>query len=357
MDTRGNAQSGFSLVELMVAMVITVIVTGAMFGLLTGGQAAFTTQPARTDRQQNMRMAMDVIMRDVQSAGLLMPTFVQTFTPALDGVGPGAGPPVLPPLVPAAGSPWDQIEILTNTSGFDNEAACGGLSPGIANSENAKVWLSKTKADIPVGAEVMVFFVNGTWTIRRVASVTPDDTPASSATPFSNCGGTHYLVELDSDPATPRPGQLGNSGAAGIGSCPAAGAVCETVASIGLGKVVRYRINQTTAVPHLERVENNGAAQILASGIEDLQVQYVRADGTVSQAAPAVVDPTYNSLITQVRVTVAARPSQDPRLRGLSTAATAGIELRASLQSQASPRQALWALTNEDPPPATVKWN
>ena len=48
-------QAGFSLIELMVAMVVTLIVTGAIYGLLAGGQSAFRREPQLADRQQNTR--------------------------------------------------------------------------------------------------------------------------------------------------------------------------------------------------------------------------------------------------------------------------------------------------------------
>ena len=85
---RRNAQSGFSLIELMVAMVVTLFIVGAVVVLLTGGQSSFKHQPERTDRQQNIRVAMDVIMRDIGAAGVGMPVFMQTFQRNLNNVGP-----------------------------------------------------------------------------------------------------------------------------------------------------------------------------------------------------------------------------------------------------------------------------
>ena len=69
MSTADTRQAGFSMIELLVAMVMTLIVSGAIFGLLTGGQNAFRREPELTDRQQNIRIAMDLIKRDVAGAG------------------------------------------------------------------------------------------------------------------------------------------------------------------------------------------------------------------------------------------------------------------------------------------------
>jgi prepilin-type N-terminal cleavage/methylation domain-containing protein len=73
-------QDGFSLVELMIALTVTLIVSGAIYGLLTSGSAAFRREPELADRQQNIRVAMDVIARDVFNAGAALPTFSQVFT-------------------------------------------------------------------------------------------------------------------------------------------------------------------------------------------------------------------------------------------------------------------------------------
>ncbi len=72
-ETAGT-QTGFSLVELMVAITITVIVTGAIYGLVTAGGNAFRREPEIADRQQSIRVAMDSISRDVLVAGQGLPT-------------------------------------------------------------------------------------------------------------------------------------------------------------------------------------------------------------------------------------------------------------------------------------------
>ena len=75
-----KGELGFSMVELMVAMVVTLVVSGAIFGLLTVGGNAFRREPEVADRQQNIRIAMDAIFRDIQNAGSGMPLVSQAFT-------------------------------------------------------------------------------------------------------------------------------------------------------------------------------------------------------------------------------------------------------------------------------------
>ena len=79
-------ESGFSMVELMIALVVTTIVTGAMYGLMAGGQSAFRREPELIDRQQNIRNAMSMIEEDLRTAGFGMPAFTQVFTAGLDNL-------------------------------------------------------------------------------------------------------------------------------------------------------------------------------------------------------------------------------------------------------------------------------
>jgi len=351
-QTRKDVEAGFSLIELMVAMVITLIITGAMFGLLTSGQGAFRTQPERTDRQQNMRMAMDVIMRDVQSAGVGMPNFVQTFAQNLNAKGPGNGP---------AGQPWDEIEILSNTSGFSPEDACH--TPGGGKASPLRLQAGKSNV---TGGPVMLFFWDGTYTVFYVTDTQKNSTTAD------NCegGATHWQLNFNSgknDPSgmnlatgicQPNSFGIGNAGTGTkvMAECGNKAPCCD-VQYVTNGSVVHYKIELDSAnYPNLMRNENGGPFQMLARGIEDLQVQYVQADGTVSDGAPLVVDPNYGSLITQARVTLSARATTE-RLQGATVGGTAGVALRGSLQSQASPRQALWTVTQESPAPVTPRWN
>jgi len=79
------SEHGFSLVELLVAMVVTLIVTGAIYGLLASGQNAFRREPLLSERQQNIRSAMDIIQADIATAGAGMPIQFQVFANGSSG--------------------------------------------------------------------------------------------------------------------------------------------------------------------------------------------------------------------------------------------------------------------------------
>ncbi len=336
-----NSQGGFSIVELMIAMVVTLIVTGAVFGLLSGGQSAFKVQPERTDRQQNIRSALDLIIRDVASAGVGMPSFAQVFTPLVNGSGPAASP---------FGGGTDELQILANSEGFPNEQAC--------NIDGNRIILRKKAIDFGAGTNVMLLFMDGSWTVKTADSFA-QDTGAGSCT-----GADHVAVTLDGAACAPSATGLGNAGAAASinpTACGvAAGTQCcnvDTEKGLGFGEVIRYRINvDATGIPNLERSVNGGVFQIVARAIEDLQVQYLNQPGAVFDSAPVIdsLGVDFTTLITQVRVTLSAR-AVTPRLQGATYASgTANAALRGSLTAQITPREALATLTTET---GTPKWN
>ncbi|HYN08118.1 MAG TPA: prepilin-type N-terminal cleavage/methylation domain-containing protein [Vicinamibacterales bacterium] len=73
-------ERGFSLVESLVALVLMLVVTGAVFGLLNPSSMASRTQPEAIDVQQRARVGIDAIQRDLLAAGAGL------------GSGPAVGP-------------------------------------------------------------------------------------------------------------------------------------------------------------------------------------------------------------------------------------------------------------------------
>lgn len=328
---RSAPQAGFSIIELMIAMVVTVIISGAIFGLLTSGQSAFRVQPERADRQQNIRTAMDLIVRDVAAAGVEMPGFVQAFRTGLNSIGPAS--PSIPP--PPGGANADELEVVANTTGFGNEPVCGQpLLNGVS--------LGRNNRPFEVPTRVIVLFPDNSWSVREV-------TASVDSGPLGTCtGATHPLLTFAPEANPCSPGTLGFGNA---------GTDCTTTTAINFGEVVHYRINVgADGMPNLERDASGAGFQVVARGIEDLQVQYVQANGAISNNAPAVVagpPVVYNTLITEVRITLVARAAT-ARIQGATVGATGTAAMRGSLFAQVTPRQALFTLTQQDPNPL---WN
>ncbi len=67
---KDHSQAGFSLVELLIAMVIFLIVTSSIYGLLSLGTVSRNRSSRRTDVLKNARAAIHLIGRDALNAGL-----------------------------------------------------------------------------------------------------------------------------------------------------------------------------------------------------------------------------------------------------------------------------------------------
>lgn len=70
LNAASSTESGFSLIELLIAMVIFMIISGAIFGLMQLGNYDRNRASRRSDVLKNARVAIHMIGRDVLNAGL-----------------------------------------------------------------------------------------------------------------------------------------------------------------------------------------------------------------------------------------------------------------------------------------------
>ena len=66
---RAGSDSGFSLIELTVSLMLTLVITGAAVSIVTPGTTSGRVEPEVVDVQQRARVALDAIARDLQAAG------------------------------------------------------------------------------------------------------------------------------------------------------------------------------------------------------------------------------------------------------------------------------------------------
>jgi hypothetical protein len=70
---RANHAGGFSLVELVLALGLSLIVTATIFNFVNGALRRFTAEPVFVERHQRLRVAIDTLTRDALTARLLLP--------------------------------------------------------------------------------------------------------------------------------------------------------------------------------------------------------------------------------------------------------------------------------------------
>jgi type II secretory pathway pseudopilin PulG len=90
--TEKRVQTGFSLIELLVAMVIVIIIIGFLAGMITGIQREFNDQRPRMEALNNVSMALDNVIRIVRMAGSKAPTCdTLSIIPLLPSASAGSG--------------------------------------------------------------------------------------------------------------------------------------------------------------------------------------------------------------------------------------------------------------------------
>ncbi|HLE22120.1 MAG TPA: prepilin-type N-terminal cleavage/methylation domain-containing protein, partial [Vicinamibacteria bacterium] len=150
---------GFTFVEVIVSMAVTVIVMGAIFGLLAHGFRTTAVEFERSDLQAQARSALDQISRDLLLAGTGLPPEFPAFTP----------PRVNPELDASGGGP-EAIEIV----GFFDQSAAGMEPVAIVSFDGKKVRTEVLPTHIEQGDLVLVFDdqpTKGTWLFGLVSSI------------------------------------------------------------------------------------------------------------------------------------------------------------------------------------------
>ena len=318
-----SREKGFSLIELMVAMVVTLIISGAVFQLVTAGQSAFKKEPAAADRQQNIRMAVDILGQDLFQAGYGMPSFAQAFTNNLNAVGPmGSG-----------GEKADELEIF-------RASECPPLTVCPLNSDPSKSIVTMEKFSACYDMPAIVLMGNDSeWDLRWAKAPGKGETAKNCGDSGNDDNGRHGHAVFP-------PGQ-----APILNPTDSFTSWQNPPTYMMVGMAIRYRINiDADGVPNFERstaggqndIDGNSTWQIIARGIEDLQVRYTAANGIVTDNA-GVVDRTgldYNTIIQSVTVTLSAR-SEVQNVTGVMRATVGPTALRGTLTSVGSPRAAL----------------
>ncbi len=281
-------ENGFTLIELMVAMVIAIIVMGAIFMTFKSQQDSYVIQDQVTRMQQNLRGAMYIMTRDIQMAGYY--TNFDTGSCPSDWDDDGDDESVRPLIYGCedVGSYGDVIVIVKAC--HDRDAATGNLidSGSLAAGNDATgntINLSTLDLDGVGGADL-------------------------------NASGKKFGLLVKSD--------LGKADIFEVDSI-AGNTITTTEAlhenytvgdMIFRADVVIYKVDVTGGRPCLVRknLGSNNGFQIVAEDIDSLQVQYRLNDGTVvtgDDGAGSFIPDMYK--VTAVEVSLLARTANTIR--------------------------------------------
>jgi len=351
-----TVQDGFSLVELMVAMVVTLIISGAIYGLMASSQTAFKTQPEVSDMQQNVRVAIDLIQRDILNAGVGMGGFFQVFGDGLDAQGAVGG----------SGAASDHLLIYTNSGDCPDVQLKNGPCPGPTCPTNGNITNSTTPVPLCYAEEA--FLVVQYQTGGQVGAKM-----GYAKNIHSGAQPTDVNFPLGQNPAPECNG-------IGPNDCPA-NIICfpKQLAEFDCGtdqidvpfgmtylEIVRYEIavDPVDNIPGLWRSNTGGMDpatagayvpapgpggnwELVARGVDDLQVEYLNGAGAGFAPVPGVVAAgNWPTVIREARVTLWARAAT---LKG-AIDNTGVPRYRMQLTSTSTPRATMAYMSQVTPP-------
>ncbi len=255
---RKTNEKGFSILEMLVAMSITIGLTGTLFYFFQRAQSTFITDGARTDLNQNFRAALDLMARDVQAAGAGIPMFLGPLA-GKDGGGANANPSL---------NPADSILILYGNSSVSPVAVKATATFPAPTSDASTIY-----TDIPTTA-----FTPGNYLLYTVAQPQMQATNVTDFAEFSvfslasdsaitnvSSGGTVVGRQL-----TPTAFSLNTD--ASYWNHTMSFPSSSTLRVVPLDEVVEYTVDATSS--ELRRNRNRSGWVAVARGIYNLQIRY-----------------------------------------------------------------------------------
>ncbi|MBI3650863.1 MAG: prepilin-type N-terminal cleavage/methylation domain-containing protein [Acidobacteria bacterium] len=291
-----HRESGFTLLELMIAALITVGLMGVIFSLINRNQQVFVSESGVTDMNENVRFAADLMTRDIQSAGMGLPRINGSFAAIFYTDGPSGAPDQLMIL---NGNPYAPIaEVTDRAAGSAEFFALQPPDVTVTGNGSNQVMTYKD----PNGQSKPIYKDSATNPGQYIVY---DDTKAmifelTKDGQIVGSGGSARL-KLQHNPTS----YLNPPGI--FGSVLDGGEPDYANAKISmLGSMIGYRVNQQTK--ELERTDDLKNWYSIARGILNLQIEYRVVNKNNSGALVETVSsaPTDRKNIRSVIVTITA---------------------------------------------------
>ena len=245
-------QNGVTLIELLIALVISTVLSASIYRTFIGQQKTFTSQEQVVDVQQNARIAISTMVREIKMAGF--GNISMNLPATINGT---IYNNIVNPDTPAANA----LTILSGTNAGSTLTTEGGVSQSqivvstLTDSQGGQLFDTNSKKYISIGgveSNIIFSIDSGTKTITLSAPL-----------------GFKHVVGTPVFPI----------------------------------RAITYQVVVVSGIPVLMR-NDGGGNQPEADGIETLQFQYLDGDGIVT-ATPAN--------IRIIRVSMTAKTNiQDP---------------------------------------------
>jgi type II secretory pathway pseudopilin PulG len=251
-------ERGFSILEMLLAMSITIGLTGALFYFFKRAQDTFVVDGARNDLNQNFRAALDLMARDVQAAGAGIPFFLGPIA-GKDGGGTNADPSLNAP---------DELLILFGNANVSPVAVKATSTFPVPTSSTSLIY-----TDIPTTE-----FAPGNYVLYTVAQSQMEAPNMADYAEFSlfSLGSTSAITDLSSGGVvvgrqlTPTAFSLNPD--ANYWNHTMAFPSLSSLRVVPLDEVIEYMVDTTTS--ELRRNRNRSGWVSVARGIYNVQIRY-----------------------------------------------------------------------------------
>jgi prepilin-type N-terminal cleavage/methylation domain-containing protein len=276
------SRQGFTLMELLVGMVISLVLMGAILSTFKSQQDSYVVQEQVAEIQQNLRAAMYLMSSDIQMGGYYTSFDSKSYSLAWD---PTFGTQTLRPMVFGRNNDTTSANVLDGTDVIVIVKASSEkrlLLSGEGNSGSSRVV---------------------TMTNLNLDGVSGDDLDSSSH---------RYGVLVKSDLTKAEFFYIDSSTATQL-TLDSAYALNETYSGVSdvmaRADIIVYKVNPGTA-PTLQRenLGTGGGFQDVAENITDMQISYVLANGTTT-ASPTTTD---QANIREVVLTLSSGVTRPP---------------------------------------------
>jgi prepilin-type N-terminal cleavage/methylation domain-containing protein len=309
-----NNMRGFTLIELLIVMALLGLLMTAVYSLYSTHQKAAYTEDEVVEVQQNLRIAMDSITRDIRLAGFLIPR-TGVYTPINAGLTSNATGTLQP--LPAPNN-VNSDSITVNTISTFGTYARIDPPPGTSFTYNALT------ADFPVDSPDSADMFNKNDTVRIVRTADRGEPLSTTFTvKVTDRNAVPPTITL-TGPGTPTVYQRGDiitkvsatvntinppgtvtfclGSQAGVASCGGAQATCPA------GQLCLIRIENIGS-------GNNAVSSVVAANMAGLKFRYLMDDGSES-ALPTPANFANFNQIRAVRVLLIGQTSTTVKLSG-----------------------------------------
>lgn len=335
---RKNRQAAFTLVELIVVVAILGVVTVAISNLYISTQRTAGTTEEVSDVQQNIRVAVDFLTRDIRNSGLLIPAGQPAVSAApyflcrdLDTDGDCADAGEFFSFTVQTASPLGKIaRVLTAFTSLTNPTDDNPVE--VTAADMVDLFDSGAEGDF-----VRIFRPGSSAQtpdlIYRVAGKDRGPTPPDPADP-----PVLTLEGFDDDYSFPA-GSLvvgipvsGGPYAAGVFPASASG---PPVSTITYTLVDDPDSNDPNMHRLLRQVSNSGGAQLLAGKITDIEISYIMKNGSSRTLASGSAAPAGTELRDIAAVSLSIQGATDARVGvpGASDVKARGIETTVKIRN------------------------